>query len=91
MKSALPVETACPFCKTDLKAGATVCAACGASYAVQKVNPLVGMGFLFLGLLFMTGLLYVYMGAGAGWVFMAVGGAGIWLIVKTIKPVWATK
>ncbi len=51
-KSQLPPEQECPFCKTELKSGATVCASCGATYTTSTNGGVALGGLLGVALLF---------------------------------------
>ena len=89
MNSSKPTETKCPFCKTDLKPGATTCAACGATYTIPTANPLVGMVFIFGALLVVGGLIGLFL----SWdihalIPIATGSAFIWLVSKLLRYEW---
>ena len=77
----------CPFCRTALKTGATVCASCGAN---KRGNPgcgcVVVLGIAMFGLLAM-GLL------GDGEIGPALGAAGVALLLVVVfryvtRPMW---
>ena len=89
MNSAIPTETVCPFCKTDLKPEATACAGCGATYAVEKIDPAGGCLFVFGALLVLMGLVYLLDGHDWFGLIPTLVGAGlVWLIIKTIRYKW---
>ena len=77
----------CPFCRTVLKTGATVCASCGAN---KRGNPgcgcVVALGISLSGLLAM-GLL------GDGEIGPALGAVGVTLLLVVVfrsvtRPMW---
>lgn len=86
--SRIPPDTTCPFCKTELKLGATACSGCGALWTVQ-VPPILGLTAIFGFFLFLLGVWYL-LGTHDphGLIPTAVGGGLVYLIIKSIRYEW---
>ncbi len=91
----IPTDKACPFCKTALAAGATVCASCGATWTAST-NAGIAMG----GLIGIILLFFAFAGFHSGdthtWgpsgIFAIVGGGLFWLAGKAAnKHEWVRR
>ncbi|MHB8258611.1 MAG: zinc ribbon domain-containing protein [Acidiferrobacterales bacterium] len=85
--SPIPEKPECPFCKTDLRPGATVCPSCGARYIVNPhagyaLGGVAGATVLFIALVFygmglhVLGVIVGLIGAPLFWMFSKTEGRG---------------
>ena len=77
-------EEACPFCRTVLKTGATVCASCGANKRGNGCGCVVALGIGLSALLAMDWVRDGYIGE-------ALGAAGVTLLLVALSRSSVTK
>ncbi|OIQ50260.1 hypothetical protein BerOc1_02191 [Pseudodesulfovibrio hydrargyri] len=82
----LPENAECPFCSTPIPAGASVCAGCGAVYAVKRRVKGIAFGFFLVGL-------YLGRDLASDWMLLfalAVGALGAWAVnwSDSRRPLW---
>lgn len=94
------MSSTCPFCRSQVNAGATVCASCGAfvSSPLRQGGGVVGLFLLFLWgnyLLFGPGMIAMAISersAPAGVIGLAITTVGFFLLKKLMKfaarPLW---
>lgn len=94
-KSTLPTDKDCPFCKSTLTPGATVCASCGAAWT-SRTNGAIA----FAGLIGIILLIFAFASLhladthtwGPAGIFGIVGGGLLWLSSKAAsKYEWIRK
>ncbi|MHB8409815.1 MAG: hypothetical protein ACYDHY_17305 [Acidiferrobacterales bacterium] len=94
-KSTLPPDTTCPFCKSTLTPGATVCASCGAAWTSRTNGAIAAAGLVGIIL-----LIFAFAGFhsdnthtwGPSGIFGIVGGGLLWLSGKAAsKYEWIRK
>ncbi|EGB15784.1 hypothetical protein DND132_2581 [Pseudodesulfovibrio mercurii] len=82
----LPENAECPFCATEVPAGASVCTGCGAVYAVKRRVKRMAFGFFLVGL-------YLGRNLASGRMFLValtVGALGAWAVnwSDSRRPLW---
>lgn len=88
--------THCPFCRTELNPGATVCHACGAIYDTPEMSGGAALGWLIILFWLVGGLVFAYdsikkfdvMGVLMGLGIFAIACFFVWVGSFGFRPRW---